>query len=56
MNFLKGDLLKEFILKRRSFSMQEVGRKMIFLYYLLNLHDISRTEKGDISVLKKAVR
>ena len=39
--------------KRRSFSMQEVGRKMIFPQYLQNLHDILRNEKDNISVLKK---
>ena len=33
--------------------MQELGRKMIFPQYLRNLHDISRNEKDDISVLKK---
>ena len=39
--------------KKKSFSTQEVGRKIIFLSYLQNLHDIVRNEKGDISVLKK---
>ena len=31
--------------KRSSFSMQDVGRKMIFPYYLRNLHDVLRNEK-----------
>ena len=39
--------------KRKSFLTQEVGRKMTFLYYLQNLHDILRNEKDRISVLKK---
>ena len=39
--------------KSRSFSTHEVGRKMISPQYLGNLHDISRNEKNDISVLKK---
>ena len=38
--------------KRRSFSTQEVGGKMIFPRYLRNLCDILRNEKDDISVLK----
>ena len=33
--------------------MQEVRREMIFPQYLRNLHDISRNEKDNISVLKK---
>ena len=33
--------------------MQEVGRKMILCQYLQNLHDIIRTKKDDLSVLKK---
>ena len=39
--------------KRRSFSTHEVGKKMIFPLYLGNLHDISRNQKNDTSVLKK---
>ena len=31
--------------KRRFFSMQEVGRKMIFPWCLRNLHDVLRNEK-----------
>ena len=38
--------------KRSSFPTQEFGRKMVFLYYLQNLHDILRNKKDDISVLK----
>ena len=39
--------------KRKSFLTHEVGRKMIFLYYLQNLHDILRNKKYRISVVKK---
>ena len=39
--------------EKKSFSTQEVGRKIIFLSYLQNLHDIVRNEKDDISVPKK---
>ena len=38
---------------RSPFSIQEVRRKMIFLWYLQNLHDILRNEKDDLLVLKK---
>ena len=38
--------------KKKSFSTQEVGKKIIFLSYLQNLH-IVRNEKDDISVFKK---
>ena len=31
--------------KRRYFSTQEVGRKMIFPYFLRGLHDVLRNEK-----------
>ena len=31
--------------KKRSFSTQEVGRKMIFPSYVRNLHDVLRNEK-----------
>ena len=33
--------------------MQEVDRKMIFLKYLRKLHDVLKTEKDDLSVLKR---
>ena len=42
--------------KRRSFSTQEIGRNMTFPYYLRTLHNILRTEKDDLSVLKKTIR
>ena len=38
--------------QRKSFSTQKVGRKMIFLYYLRNLHSL-RNEEGDASDLHK---
>ena len=38
--------------KKKSFSTQEAGRKMIFSYYLRNLHS-SRNEEEDASVLHK---
>ena len=42
--------------KRRPFSTQEVGRKMIFPWYLRNFHGLLRTEKYNLSVLKKSIR
>ena len=36
--------------------MHEAGRKMVFHSYLRNLHDISRNQKNDISVLKKKIK
>ena len=46
-------ILRIFGCKAISFSTQEIGRKMIFFYYLRNLHDVIRNEKDDLSVLKK---
>ena len=40
----------------RSFSTQEVSRKIIFPQYLRSLHDPWRTEKDHLSVLKKTIR
>ena len=45
-------ILRIFGSKGISFSTQEIGRKMIFFYYLRNLHDVIRNEKDDLSVLK----
>ena len=42
--------------KRKPFSTQEVGRKMIFPQYLRGLHDILRNGKYNISVLKKKTK
>ena len=56
MNFKKGDLLKGVLIKKKSFSTQEVGRKIIFPLYLRNLYDIWRTEKDDLSVVKETIR
>ena len=42
------------MLKREIFF-NAVGRKMIFPFYLPNLHDISRTGKDDLTVLKKTM-
>ena len=54
INFrVKEKLILQIAGSKRSFSMQELGRKMIFPQYLRNLHDISRNEKDNISVLKK---
>ena len=39
--------------KTRSSSNQEVHRKIIFPWYLRNCHDILRTEKYDLSFLKR---
>ena len=51
---VKGNLiLRIFGCKVISFSTQEIGRKIIFFYYLRNLHDVIRNEKDDLSVLKK---
>ena len=46
-------ILRIFGSKGISFSTQEIGRKMIFFYYLRNLHDVIRNKKDDLSVLKK---
>ena len=48
--------IKDFRESREIISSQEVGKKMIFPYNLRNLHDILRTEKDDLSVLKKIIR
>ena len=39
--------------KRRSFSTHEVGRKMVFPYYLGNLNDVLRNEKAIFHFSKK---
>ena len=41
--------------KKKTFSTQEAGRKMIFPYYLRNLHS-SRNEEEDASVLHKKIK
>ena len=56
MNLKEGNLLKGVLIKKKSFSTQEVGRKIIFPLYLRNLYDIWRTEKDDLSVVKETIR
>ena len=47
--------IKDFSDKSRSFSTHEVDRKMIFTYYLQNFPNVLRTEKDDLSVIRKTI-